>query len=364
MNTKVMPTLGRQDIDITSTVSTLTPTEASHLASQAEVTRKLTEVEGTTMGDMLMLRVSAAKAEGSRKNQVAIVDKEIEAFLQDNDVARQFKGRHPWFGRFLKAIIRNSIKSKASVSTKLEHLSKKEAIKIGASLPITILSNVNAESGVEEWISLYPALLELDDSMPWFRPMMNSMAFSLLKDGVFGLKVRVGFGALLSYFDMGSDIFMIYRFAQRGKFFYAYGTLISICINLFLQCYFVYICNHRRGRKIIFQEIFITLAFMKPAVDAFRIATDAKTDDLSMFEQLHEAAISRATEVLAESLPASIILMSLIVETYTSGAPKEMAPLLSMTTSILTVGYIVALMSFDIDTSPANRKKNNELYGT
>jgi hypothetical protein len=246
------------------------PTEASLCIlslTEEETHKTLSEADGTKLGESLMARITVAKAGSSRKNRSAIVERATEAFLAENGIARKYL----WFKFFLKPIIRNSLQSRSSVSTKLEQLSEEEARKIGSSLPIAILTNINAEAGVDEWIALYPALVELDDELPWFRSMMNSIALRLLKDGDFGLKARVSIGASLSYFDMASDCFMIYRFASSGKMFYAYGTLASICVNLCFQCYMVFVSNHKRDKKVLARELLMVLTFTKPAVDAFRI---------------------------------------------------------------------------------------------
>jgi hypothetical protein len=322
----------------------------------------LSEVDGTNMGDLLMLRVNAAMAKSGWKNKLGSADLEIEAFIVENDVARHFAEQHPWFKIFLMTIVRNKIRPRNKVKTKLARLSNEEAKKIAASLPIAVLTNLDSAAAIDEWISNSPALLELEE-LVWFRPMMNSMALRLLKDGNLGLKARISFGAFMSYFDMGSDSYMIFRFARNGNLFYAYATLGSICVNLVIQLLLVFIVNHKRGRKVVFRESLIVLTFLKPAVDAFRIATDAETDDLGTMTPLHESTSSRGVEMLFESIPSAVMLVLSIINTFVTGAPMEIAPIISLVISILTIGYTSALSSYDIDTSMKNRKKNPELYG-
>jgi hypothetical protein len=230
---------------------------------------------------------------------------------------------------------------------------------------------------IDNWVAQYPALQEIDADSPWFKGMMVSIARSLKKEHDYGLKSRILIGVSFSYFDMGSDCFMIYLFSRRGDMFYAYTTLGSVLLNLVFQSFVVFICNHKRGFKVVIRELFIVLTLMKPGVDAFRIATDEETCYESTMTQLQEANVCRVSETVFESIPASIILMRSLVDQYTSytnGSAHskadskadieiEIAPIISLFTSILIIGYASALISFDTDTSVANRRKNPDLYG-
>ena len=49
----------------------------------------------------------------------------------------------------------------------------KYAATIGSALASCIVANLTAQAAVEEWISRYPAMRELDQEFAWFRHMVR-----------------------------------------------------------------------------------------------------------------------------------------------------------------------------------------------
>ena len=94
---------------------------------------------------------------------------------------------------------------------------------------------MSPEAAVDEWVIRFPALVEFDEKLVWFRLMMNTIAKRLLSEAGWGLKMRLYSGAFLSVMDMISDIAMINKFFGEGRNFYARFILCSIAANLFFQ---------------------------------------------------------------------------------------------------------------------------------
>ena len=116
-------------------------------------------------------------------------------------------------------------------------------------------------------------MVEFDEQLVWFRPMMNTIAKRLLVESGWGLKMRLYSGAFLSIMDMISDIAMINQFFREGNDFYARAILYSIIANLSLQILLVYAVNNKKSAWVIIYEVMVAVLCIKPAIDAARVAS-------------------------------------------------------------------------------------------
>ena len=78
-----------------------------------------------------------------------------------------------------------------------ENTSKSEAVKIGKSFAMFLLTTTEPSAAVDAWAKDNKQLKDLMET-DWFEPMMNAIAKGLLKSSNLGLKWRVCFGAGLS----------------------------------------------------------------------------------------------------------------------------------------------------------------------
>jgi hypothetical protein len=112
---------------------------------------------------------------------------------------------YSWLDELLFHIIRNKVRPAFAVSTALVSFAREDAKRAGRSFPLALISNVSAESAVDEWVLALPALGEFEREFPFFRPAMNSLAVEVLANSKLGLRLRVYSGAALSIVDGISD---------------------------------------------------------------------------------------------------------------------------------------------------------------
>jgi hypothetical protein len=235
----------------------------------------------------------------------------------------------------------------------------------------------------------FPALQELESAHPFFRPFMNEIAKHQLSSSDFGLKLRLYFGAVLSVFDLLSDVYMTVVFLGSEETRGAAHLSIACCaLSLVMQLWLVLFVNRKRKKRRILWEILYVredasllrlwinpwtcsslgarfarryvMTFIKPGVDVARVAAGNENDDgLASMDPLAELAYTRAIEMVFESIPAAIIqTKSLIVSKERSGLA-----VVSIAFSCFTTGFAAASMWSDWDTSPEKRRKNPKLAG-
>jgi hypothetical protein len=321
--------------------------------------RDLNEQDGKVMGELLMSRVMKVSKNSGWKHRVANIEEVINTFEVENEGMRTFVELNPVFDSFFQTIIGNKQRPRSTVKDSLASMMRPDAEKIAASLSIAIITNVDGSAAVDEWISNYPALKELDNTQKWFRPMTLAMSFRLLHDSDYGLKVRVTVSAVLSIFDMGSDIFVIWTFFKEGQTWFAWASIAMILLSLFIQIVVVLACNQDMPASTKIQESLIVVFLVKPGVDAFRIATGAEPDERCTMTPLQESSYSRSAEMTCESIPASAVQgMAFLTSVH-----RTRSKAISIGISLMTTGYNATLISYDLDTSPTKRKENPYFYG-
>ena len=103
------------------------------------------------------------------------------------------------------------------------------------------------------------------------------MANNILRDNKFGMMFRVAVGACLSTVDILSDIFVIVTYYREGLGVQASALLGMITASVFLQLLFALNAQYKQfGWRVKLKEALVTLFFMRPAVDAFRVSTNHK----------------------------------------------------------------------------------------
>jgi len=113
---------------------------------------------------------------------------------------------------------------------------------------------------------------------------------NLLRDNKFGMVLRVSFGAALSMCDAATDIYVISTYYGKEELVgQANVFLVMVLSNLFVQLLIVMSLYQRSGWRVMLRELLITLSFLRPAVDAYRVAT-SKEDDLSAADPLTEVS--------------------------------------------------------------------------
>jgi hypothetical protein len=212
---------------------------------------------------------------------------------------------------FIFHIIKNKMKMGASqtsfgVQTPLVALTANEAGRIARSFPMIMMANVTAEAAVDELIMTFPALVELDREYRWFRPMVAAIATEQLSAVAWGVKARAYLGASVSAADALSDAYMINQFFVMGEIGTAKSLLAMVGANLFFQTCVVW--GQTQGLKknkwgAMLFEILSVFTFVKPGVDAYRVASGAEKSPGAAVAPLTEMVTTKMGELAFEAIP-------------------------------------------------------------
>mmetsp|Transcript_24058 Transcript_24058/g.50003 ORF Transcript_24058/g.50003 Transcript_24058/m.50003 type:complete len:508 (-) Transcript_24058:50-1573(-) len=163
----------------------------------------------------------------------------------------------------------------------------------------------------------------------------------------------------LSMCDMLSDIIMIGRYAERGKFNYVLATAICVGLNLLTQSIMVFSTNRSETWLHQIKEQLYVFTLLKPGVDVYRVTTDS-TDKISSISARSEMTAARASEMFFEGLPLTVIQLAAMLEV---DADLSFTPLASLSLSLSACAFMSAQMSLDWDLSDRQRSYEPAFYG-
>ena len=103
---------------------------------------------------------------------------------------------------------------------------------------------------------------------------------------------RVGVGALLSSVDAATDIYVVGTYYSEGLNGQANAMLGMIIANLFIQILVVLAQYQKKSLAVKLKEALITLLFLRPIVDAYRISTN-HDDEETTVDPLYEMLINK-----------------------------------------------------------------------
>ena len=247
--------------------------------------------------------------------------------------------------------------SAGSEATRLLDLTDAEAEVLGKSFRKFLLGNKEVATAVNAWKLDNPILEPLFTELV-FEPIIIAIAKELMVASRLGLAKRVIIGALLSIGDMISDIWVIISYLRIGNTSGAYSLMAMIGSSLTFQLIFTFAQNRKKSKWVILRECAFVVTFMKPAVDAYRVATGHEDED-SLLNPLLELALGKGTELAFESIPGGLLQ----AYTFINSPKKTVFFVVSILISALTTGYSSAMISYDMDVSVANRKEVPLFYG-
>jgi len=239
-----------------------------------------------------------------------------------------------------------------------EQISASNAEKTGKKFAMFLLTTTEPSAAVDSWLKDSKELEGFVTDNIWFEPMMNEIAKELLKRSNLGLKWRVGLGAGLSIMDMITDTGVINTYRASGNTAGAYSLMAMIGSNMAVQLLITYMQNKKKSKWVILREFAFVVTFLKPAVDAYRVATGHEDEDAVM-SPLQEMGFGKGTELAFESIPGGLLQAYFFI----NSPNKTIFLLISILISTLTTGFASALISFDMDISVANRKEVPLFYG-
>jgi len=246
---------------------------------------------------------------------------------------------------------------KVTRAPRLHELTNDEAATLGNSFRKFLLGNKETTTAVNAW-KLDNPILEPLFTGGVFEPIVIGIAKELMVASKLGLAKRVALGAGLSIMDMITDTGVINSYRASGNMADAYSLMAMIGSNMAVQLLFTYAQNRKKSKWVILRELMFVVTFLKPAVDAYRVATGHMDEDV-VFSPLQELSFGKGTELAFESIPGGVLQAYVFI----NAPEKTLFLLISILISTLTTGYSSALISFDMDVSVANRKEVQLFYG-
>ena len=158
--------------------------------------KKLDAKDGVAMGHACLLKIK--EEEKKRPKGGSVGQFRVSELFKSHRPLKELARLHPSFHDMMIAIVRNKVWKSPEVKTELINLRSREGQHIGGGLSLALITNTAPESGVDEWIYRYPALIELDDKFVWFRPMQNVVGKKVLATSNTGAKYKAFSGAGLS----------------------------------------------------------------------------------------------------------------------------------------------------------------------
>ena len=173
--------------------------------------------------------------------------------------------------------------------------------------------------------------------------MLNVVAKRLLGEVSWGLKMRVTMGAGLSILDMATDIFVIVGYMgteeTRG---YGWSLLGMVVTSLVLQLLIVFGQNKGKPRVLV-KETLVVLTAMKPALDAFRVASGHEMEEHHAIDAKTELVATKGIEMVCESIPGSLLQLYVLLKVRN----VSRAVVGSVIVSAMTTGFSSASISFE-----------------
>jgi hypothetical protein len=105
----------------------------------------------------------------------------VNTFIESNTALKELAQEFLFIEPMLCALVMNNLHSIERVETKAECTGRSGGRSIGRSLAISLATNLTASAGVDEWIHQFPALQEVDKRNEWFRPMIETIGFQLVR---------------------------------------------------------------------------------------------------------------------------------------------------------------------------------------
>jgi hypothetical protein len=308
---------------------------------------------GQELGRQLLYAIKSRRKRMSKEHSV-------RKFVIYDDTLSSVAQKYEFVIPMLAAIVKNRLHGLRNIKEKAGEVGKKEGREIGESLARSLAVNTQPVAAVDAFILNFPALQELDEEYEWFRPMLETISYSLLEEVPWGLKMRVTIGAITSMADLLTDVYVTYMFWSDEKYGYFKASLASLATCIGIQMFCTWVQNTKLGVLRVLREWFPILIGFKPAVDAYRVAKGEKQKAGQTMDALTEMSYMKGVEMFAEAIPDVIIQLMAIA---TSDKEVKTSAWLSVAVSAITTGFASATISYDWDTDPARREATPDFYG-
>ena len=188
---------------------------------------------------------------------------------------------------------------------------------------------------------------------------MLAIAQNLVRDSMWGVVYRVSAGVAFSTTDAATDVYTILVYKAAGLSGRATALALMMGLNMFFQLVTVWFQYKKKPRKKRLYECLVCLFFLRPAVDAYRVATNHIDKDL-IFDPLTEMITNKLAELFCESIPGCVLQCYVLLENPELISVGAVASLLISAT---TTGFTSSMLTFDMDVDSAHRKSQPAFYG-
>ncbi|GMI53424.1 hypothetical protein TeGR_g3564 [Tetraparma gracilis] len=262
----------------------------------------------------------------------------------------------------LVQVLRNQVHRPSNTLTPLADFGEDEGKKVGGTFALLQLKKVSPAAAVEAWISGNPALGDLTRELPWFEDTMLGISTELRAQVPYGVKLRAYLGASVSAADGLSDAYMTKTFYDMGDSGTANGLLAMIGANLAFQCFIIWVQNHgvkKKKRGAMMLEMLTAIAFVKPGVDAHRVASGAEQVQGAPVSPLQEMLFTKCGELFFEAIPGLILQAFALL----MAERQSNAAVVSIFVSVASTALTATTIFWDYDTDPIARKRNPDWAG-
>ncbi|GMI26372.1 hypothetical protein TeGR_g14547, partial [Tetraparma gracilis] len=334
------------------------PLAALRYFNQVKRAEAFEAADAKELGQLLVLDTDDVRG----KRDPDPLEAKLRTFVNRSAVLRGARSTCPWIEVMLKEVLRNRLRVPKGSVKALEEFTEEDARKAGRGFANALVANATAEAAVDEWVMTYPALRELEQRYPFVRPMMNAVAGAILAQVAWGVKFRAYLGAGVSAADGLSDAYMIKTFYDMGDTANAKGLLAMVGANLAIQGLIVYIqvqgLKKNRWRTALF-EMLTVVSFVKPGLDAYRVASGAEQLPGAAVNPLTEMVFTKGGELFFEAIPGLVLQLVALLNAEKVSNVAIGSILMSTASTALTA----TTMFWDLDTDPGARKRNPDWIG-
>lgn len=273
---------------------------------------ELDEEDGRALGVMLVDSALSFQVRGAPVNKKQIARLSVSGIIGKSVAIHSAHVKFKFFTPLLLNVVRNLPQPPALVTKPLAELTAKDGELIGAALPFILAFNSSAESAVDEWFKVYPAIKEFERANKWFRPFIESVAKKQLRKSDWGASARLLLGALLGLSGSISRIVMAITYVRQGRIVLSRVIIGSIAATVTVQLYMVYV-QHRKNANAFVREATVVLLLLKPAYDAWKVASGSEEEAHHVADPRTEMISAKLFDLFASLFPGTVIQIFAVV---------------------------------------------------
>ena len=160
--------------------------------------------------------------------------------------------------------------------------------------------------------------------------------------------------------DAATNIYTVATYYKSDELVgQANALLVMVVTNILIQMSIVHAQNKKTSARKMLMEAMISLSFLRPAVDAYRVCMNHKDSD-SAVDSLDLMIFNKVTELATEAIPGCVL------QIYVWLTNREQAgtyALMSIAISAMCTGFARAMIASDKDVDHAGRKSQPKFYG-